>query len=269
MDYRRELTIALQAAETAAQFLREKYTGFRPVPNAPANISTALDCDSQEIILKQLHKQFPADAFCAEEATPTLTQLMGTGHRLWIIDPIDGTRGFARKNGEFSVMIALWDRGRIAVGVVIEPVLGRLTYARSEGGCWRRDGTAIHGQICRVSTVNDLAQATVTQSRSQQAGCLSPELQALHPARVLETYSAGIKLAQVARGEAEIYLNTYSEYHDWDTCAGHLLVTEAGGKVTGLRGQELRYGLPGASQRFGLLASNARLHGQALAALQA
>ncbi|HMC63342.1 MAG TPA: inositol monophosphatase family protein, partial [Gemmataceae bacterium] len=80
-------------------------------------------------------------------------------------------------------------------------------------------------------------------------------------------YSAGIKLALVARGEVDLYVNTYSAFHDWDACAGHILVTEAGGTATGLRGEQLRYGLPGAWQKDGLLASNGLLHSAALAAL--
>src|SRR2546427_707403 len=70
--------------------------------------------------------------------------------------------------------------------------------------------------------------------------------QAFHPARIIESHSAGIKLALVARGEADLYLNTYDAFHDWDICAGHILVAEAGGKVSGLRGEELHYGLEGA-----------------------
>jgi 3'-phosphoadenosine 5'-phosphosulfate (PAPS) 3'-phosphatase len=82
----------------------------------------------------------------------------------------------------------------------------------------------------------------------------------LGPKRVVETYSAGIKLALVARAEADLYVSTYDTFHDWDLCAGHILVEEAGGTVTGLRGEELRYGLPGAWQRDGLLATNGLLH---------
>jgi 3'-phosphoadenosine 5'-phosphosulfate (PAPS) 3'-phosphatase len=73
-----------------------------------------------------------------------------------------------------------------------------------------------------------------------------------------------VKLARVARGEADLYVNTYTEFHDWDIAAGHLLVEEAGGKVTGLRGQTPRYGTPGAWQRHGLLATNGHLQGEAL-----
>src|SRR5206468_2382783 len=88
----------------------------------------------------------------------------------------------------------------------------------------------------------------------------------LNPAKVIETYSAGIKLALVARGEADLYVNTYDAFHDWDICAGQILVEEAGGKVSGLRGEELHYGLPGAWQRHGVLATNGILHSSALMA---
>jgi 3'(2'), 5'-bisphosphate nucleotidase len=266
MNYEQELQAALAAADLAGRAILEHYAQFQKVPDAPAEISTVADHESQEIILTSLHRAFPRDGFCAEEATPTLAQVARTGSRLWIIDPIDGTRGFARKNGEFSVMIGFVDQGRIAVGLVLEPAKDRLTYAVQGGGCWQRQGGGTLTRA-RVSAVTDLSRATVTQSRSHHGGPPSPELLALKPGRVLETYSAGIKLAQVARGEADLYLNTYPNFHDWDICAGHILVQEAGGTATGLGGQEFYYGQPGASHRFGLLASNGLLHTAALAVL--
>jgi 3'(2'), 5'-bisphosphate nucleotidase len=266
MPYETELQIALQAVDLAGRVILEDYAHLEVVPDAPASITTETDRRSQEIILHCLHQAFPADGLCAEEATAGLAEAPRSGPRLWIVDPIDGTRGFARKLGEFSVMIALVDQGTIAVGVVFEPAHGRLTYAIRGGGCWRRDGS-LDAEHCRVTTVPSLATATLTQSHSK-AGQSSRERQGLQPARIIETYSAGIKLALVARGEADLYLNTYGRYHDWDICAGQILVEEAGGRVTNLRGEEPRYGLPGAVQRHGLLASNGIIHAAALAALR-
>jgi 3'(2'), 5'-bisphosphate nucleotidase len=262
MTYEPELQAALEAAGLAGRALQDAYARFQIIPDAHASISTEADRQSQEIILSFLRTHFPADSLCAEEQTPTLAAAPQTGPRLWIVDPIDGTRGFARKNGEFSVMIGFVDEGKIAVGVVLEPAKGRLTYAVRGGGCWRRDGS--EAVRCRVSDVADLSAATLTQSHSSVPGKVSRRVEALQPARVLETYSAGIKLAQVARGEADLYANTYDAFHDWDICAGHILVEEAYGKVTGLGGEELCYGLPGAWQRHGLLATNMRLHAEAL-----
>jgi 3'(2'), 5'-bisphosphate nucleotidase len=256
--YQRELQVALEAVALAGREVLDRYATFTKIPDAPATISTEADRQAQEIILQHLLQAFPDDALCAEERTATLAAARREGSRMWIVDPIDGTRGFARKNGEFSLMVALVDEGQIALGVVLEPAKERLTYASHAGGCWRRDGAG-EAVPCRVSTVSNLRAATLVQSRPRKPEPTRP-VRLLQPARVIETYSAGIKLAVVARGEADLYVNSYEAFHDWDVCAGHILVEEAGGRVTGLAGQELRYGLPGAAQVKGLLASNGKVH---------
>jgi 3'(2'), 5'-bisphosphate nucleotidase len=147
---------------------------------------------------------------------------------------------------------------------VLEPAKELMTYAVRGGGCWRQDGEDAAVRI-KVTAVKDLHQAAVTQSHSRKP---SPQIQAIAPARVIETYSAGIKLAQVARGEVDIYLNTYDSCYDWDICAGQVLVEEAGGRVTNLTGIAPFFGRPGALQPGGLLASNGLLHEPALAALR-
>jgi 3'(2'), 5'-bisphosphate nucleotidase len=258
-----------RAARAAGAYLREAYERFQAIPDAPADISTDADRQSQEIILKTIRAAFPHDALCAEEATATLHAGTRAGDRLWIVDPIDGTRGFARKNGEFSVMIGFVAHGQIGVGVVCQPAVHRLTYAVQGQGCWRRDGENAEAERCRVTATSDLHRATLTQSRSRTPGKKSRWAEALGPANVVESYSAGIKLALVARGEADVYLNTYEAFHDWDICAGHILVAEAGGKVTGTNGRALRYGSEGAWQRDGLLATNAALHEAALKVIAA
>jgi 3'(2'), 5'-bisphosphate nucleotidase len=268
MAHDADLAAALDAAGRAGRVILDAYEAFQAIPDAPAEISTDADRAAQDVILATLQARFPGDAFCAEERTPALASAARSGRRLWVIDPIDGTRGFARKNGEFSVMIALVEDGRIALGVVWEPAPGRLTYAVRGGGCWRRDGDEAGPTRCRVSDVADPAAATLAQSRSRDPGVPTRPARLLRPARVRETYSAGVKLALTARGEADVYVNTYPAFHDWDVCAGHILVEEAGGVVTGLRGEELRYGAPGAEQRHGLLAANPALHVAALERLR-
>lgn len=267
IPYQRELTVALEAVFQAGDRIMDEYARFQVIANAPADISTLADRLSQNIILDHVHAAFPADALCAEESTELLSQVSQTGPRVWIVDPIDGTRGFARKNGEFSIMVALVHDNRIAVGVVSEPAKERLTYATCDGGCWKRDPATAEAIPCRVTAVSELHNATLVQSHSRNPDKPSSQLKAIQPARTVETYSAGIKLAMIARGEADIYLNTYSAFHDWDICAGHILVNEAGGRVTGLAGQELHYGLPDAWQRHGVLATNGRLHDPAVQAL--
>src|SRR5260370_5603707 len=262
MPYDRELQAALEAARRAGGAILDASASFERVADARADISTAADREAQEIILRHLGGLFPHDAFCAEEATPALAGRARTGPRLGVVDPIDGTRGFAMKNGEFSVMVAFVEDGEVKVGVVLEPVPRRLTYAVRGVACWSRDGDG-KPYVCLVTPTEDLAAAGLTQSRSRP-GQTSTPVRRLKPARVIETYSAGIKLAQVARGEADLYANTYPNFHDWDIAAGHILVEEAGGRGTGLHGEAIRSGTEVAWQRHGLLASNGRLHDAAV-----
>jgi len=267
MPYENELQAALASAREASQAILGLYEHFEAIPNAHASISTEADRKSQELILRHLHELFPGDALCAEEQTPSLAGVAATGQRLWIVDPIDGTRGFAKKNGEFSVMVGFVEDGSIAVGVVLEPAKGRLTWAVRGQGCWRRDGDG-EAVACRVTATDDLTQTVLTQSHSRNPAVPNRYVQAIKPARVVETYSAGIKLALVARGEADLYVNDYTSFHDWDLAAGHILVEEAGGTVTGLYGETLKYGVAGAWQRHGVLATNGILHRPTLQCLQ-
>jgi 3'(2'), 5'-bisphosphate nucleotidase len=265
MQYARELEAALEAVRRAGEVILRAYGELAAVKEARANVTTETDRASQEAILAHLRATFPGDRLCAEEETATLASAAGTGPRLWIVDPIDGTRGFVTKNGEFSAMVGLFDGERLIVGVVYEPATDRLTYAVRGGGCWRKDGGGAPVR-CAVTTVSELSSATLVQSHSK--GKPSAPVLALKPRQVRETYSAGLKLALVARGEVDLYVNTYNAFHDWDIAAGQILVEEAGGQVTGLRGETLRYGTEGAWQRAGVLATNGRLHAAAIAGMK-
>ena len=268
MPYERELEAALEACRLTRQPILEEYGRFEAIHDAAAEIKLAVDRDTQETLLRHLGVAFPEDAFCAEEDTPALAgRAAGARERVWVVDPIDGTRGFARKTGEFSVMVALAERGAPVVGVVFEPVPDRFTYAVRGGGCWQRTGTGAAAP-CRVATAGRLEEAALVVSRPSNPAKRPRAVEALKPGRAVYTYSAGIKLALVARGEVDLYLNTYPNFHDWDVCAGHILVEEAGGRVTGLRGEEIRYGQADAGQRLGLLASNGRVHAAALRAME-
>lgn len=268
MDYERELAAAQAAADAAGRAIMDRYERSEAIADAPASITTAADHEAQEIILQRLHREFAGDAFRAEEATPTLAALPRFGDRLWIIDPIDGTRGFARKNGEFSVMIALVDRGELVVGVVFEPALKLWTYATRGDGCWRRDDGAAPVAVS-VTTQSVLSNSTLIQSHTNPARGTTIPVRKLKPRNVIETYSAGVKLARVARGDADVYISTYDTMNDWDLAAGHVLIEEAGGRVSSLYGNPIRYGGESPGHAGGLLASNGALHEAAIAAMRA
>ena len=268
MALARELEAALGAAAVAGAFIRAEYESFVPIPNAPGNISTHVDKGSQELILQYLRERFPEDGLCAEEATATLAESQHDCERVWVVDPIDGTRGFAMKNGEFTVMIGLTIRKQVVLGVVLEPTRGTYTFATKGGGCFTASGDDFANRTpCRVTATARLADATIAMSHIAPKGKLVHAVDAVRPTRVLEMYSAGLKLASVAQGAADAYVNTYHRFHDWDICAGDILVTEAGGTVTGFRGEPVVYGRPSYRQNDGLLASNGTMHADLVATL--
>ncbi|MBY0457587.1 MAG: 3'(2'),5'-bisphosphate nucleotidase CysQ, partial [Gemmataceae bacterium] len=148
--YPEELRAALEAAARASDYLRREYAAFVAIPDAAVSISTHADKGAQELILAHLHTCFPADALCAEESTPAFDRVPKAGPRAWVVDPIDGTRGFAKKVGQFSVMIGLLVGGQPVVGVVAEPAQDRTTFATRGGGCWVRIGEGA-AERCAVS----------------------------------------------------------------------------------------------------------------------
>jgi 3'(2'), 5'-bisphosphate nucleotidase len=268
MIYSAELDAALDAARQAGEFIRREYERFAAIPNAPADISTHVDRESQDIIFRCLRERFPADGLCGEESLNTPVDTFMKARRVWVIDPIDGTRGFAMKNGEFSVMIGLTIDRRPVLGVVLEPATMRWTYAVAGHGCWVRIGES-QPIRCHVTRQANPEACTLVQSRPKPQETPTGPVQAIRPTTVLEMYSAGVKMALVARGDADVYVNTYPNFADWDICAGHILVEEAGGQVTGLRGEPIQYGGPGFRQRVGLVASNGTVHNAVVARLHA
>ncbi len=267
--YARELDATLEIIRRAGEEILWRYESFERIEDAPADISTEADMASQELILDRLHREFPGDGLCAEETSDRFaTEASGDG-RFWVVDPIDGSRGFARKNGEFSVMIALVDGGRAVVGAVHEPAIDRVTYAVHGGGCRVRHPFDSDPRACAV-TGTEGTPRDLTMSRSRGEEGAEALRVAFGAERTVQTYSAGIKLAQVARGEADLYLGDYLTLHDWDVAAGHVLVEEAGGRVTNVEGEGIVYDGSGKSLRGkGIVATNGGVHEAALKTLAA
>lgn len=254
----------MSAAREAGTLILDRYRDFARMETAPADISTEADKSSQELIIGKLLSVFGSDGICAEENTPLRASAPVNSDRFWVIDPIDGTRGFALKNGEFAVMIGLVFAGEVVVGVVHEPAIDRTTFAVRGGGCHSFRGNE-SASTRRVSTTPSLQSCIASVSRSQSEKSDRRFRDAFGVARTMATYSAGIKLAQIARGETDFYLGDYLGLKDWDVCAGHILVEEAGGRVTDVDGRPIRYDGSGKSLKYrGILASNAACHESAV-----
>ena len=235
---------ALEAlAARAGEAIMKVYAG-RIVAEYKDDYSPVTEADTaaEAIILDGLKTIAPDIPVIAEEAfSAGHVPDVANGH-FWLVDPLDGTREFIEKNGEFTVNIALIEDHRPVFGVVHAPALGTTYAGRVGGGAILRKGDAAAGPI-RVRTLPD---GGITVVASRRHG--DPEKIAgfLEGRRVAETRNAGssLKFCLVAAGEADLYPR-FGRTMEWDTAAGQAVLEAAGGKVTTLDGEPFRYGKDG------------------------
>ena len=200
---------------------------------------TEADTRAEAVILAGLAEIAPDIPVLAEEAVSAGHIPDVSGGPFWLVDPLDGTKEFISRNGEFTVNIALVEDGVPVLGVVHLPALD-MTYVGSPGLAERRDrnGTT---QIA-VRPVPDDGYDVLT-SRSHSDAATEEFLSAI---TVRERVSAGssLKLCRVAEGSADLYPRL-GRTMEWDIAAGHAVVLAAGGVVCTLAGDPLRYGKPG------------------------
>jgi 3'(2'), 5'-bisphosphate nucleotidase len=198
---------------------------------------TQADLAAHESLVRGLATLHPTHPVISEESTAVSPEIRTAWKSCWMIDPLDGTKEFIKRNGEFTVNVALIFDGLPVLGVVYAPVLD-VTYFAAEGcGAYKQSGED-RPEVIRVKD-RKADPLTVVGSRSHQTEPLMLYLSRLGD-HALTSMGSSLKLCLVAEGAADLYprIGLTSE---WDTAAAHCVVREAGGRVTNLQGQELRY----------------------------
>jgi myo-inositol-1(or 4)-monophosphatase len=252
-SFSREREVAVEAAREAGAAILRHYRGAVEAREKGRDSPvTAADLEADAIIRRRIAAAFPEDGWLSEE-TADSSERLGKP-RVWIVDPLDGTKEFIQHIPEFCVCIALVAEQRPVVAVEYNPAADRLYVAI------RGEGTTVNGTRARVSQTARLAEAAVLASRSEDK---RGEWDAFKPrCRVALTGSVAFKLAELASGRGDATF-TLTPKNEWDICAGTLLVEEAGGRVTDLDGAPLVFNQP-SPLRPGMVASNGRLHGAVL-----
>jgi 3'(2'), 5'-bisphosphate nucleotidase len=264
MDLRAELATAERAARAAGDIVRAHYErGGLPVETkADRSPVTQADRDANTAILEILAEVFPADAILSEESPDTDARL--GNRRVWIIDPLDGTKDFVNRSGEFAVHVGFAVDGRAVVGVVHVPMAGTSYAACTGHGAWRVVGearTRLH-----ASRAAELGGLRIGTSRQLPSPPLVAFLDA-HGIAQRVAMGASTKLVAVAAGELDAVINLSSGELEWDTCAPEVIVREAGGAYTDGTGAPFRYNQPDPTHRRGSIASNGACHAALVAAL--
>lgn len=199
---------------------------------------TAADMAAQQVIAAALAQLDPLWPIVSEEARAADWSQRRLWSRYWLVDPLDGTREFVKRNGEFTVNIALIDNHQTVLGVVLAPVTGELYVAARGHGAWLQ--REVDGDWQRI-IARPLAQPAVAAGSRSHGGSQQVMLQQLVGDDCeLVPLGSSLKFCLIARGAADIYLRL-GPTSEWDTAAAQCVLEEAGGAVLDLSGQPFRY----------------------------
>ncbi len=226
------------AQEAGREILAVYSRDFSVTEKEDSSPLTEADLASHRVIVSGLSALTPDLPVLSEESREISWDVRKTWETYWLVDPLDGTKEFIKRNGEFTVNIALVSGHRVELGVVYAPVLGRTFHAAAGRGAFVQAGDAPPHPI-RVSTRRNGEPWRVVGSRSHASPALSGFLARLGE-HELVSMGSSLKFCLVAEGKAHIYprLGPTSE---WDTAAAQCLVEEAGGAVVTLDGAPLLY----------------------------
>jgi 3'(2'), 5'-bisphosphate nucleotidase len=228
------------AREAGAAVMEVYSTDFAVRGKSDASPVTLADERAEAVITAGLGRLTPGIPVVAEEAvaggaTPTV------GEWFWLVDPLDGTKEFISRNGEFTVNIALIRAGAPVFGVVLAPALDRLFVGAVGHGASVEENGGRRPISCR--SVPETGLVVVASRSHGDAAALDRFLSGRHVAATINAGSS-LKLCLVATGEADLYPRL-GRTMEWDIAAGHAVLAAAGGRVRTLTGDPLTYGKPG------------------------
>jgi len=254
----REHKVACEAARDAGRLILEYYgnpdiaTELKP-DQSPVTVA---DRAADALILDRLRTAFPGDSMLTEESTDDGSRLGKS--RLWIIDPLDGTRDFLAQTGDFSVHIGLCVDGKPTLGVVYQPVRQALYHAVLGGGAFL-DSNGTRSQM-RTSRRSQPGELRVGISRLNPDEGLGKCLAASGLAARAVAMGASVKHMALARGDLDAVLNLSPAEQEWDTCAPEVILREAGCTVSDGDGNPMKYNQKDLFRRRGSVWSNGLCH---------
>ncbi len=224
------------ARRAAAEILNVYNGEFAVAQKDDRSPLTAADLAAHRCIVDGLRKLTPELPILSEESAAIGWDERRGWSRYWLVDPLDGTREFVKRNGEFTVNIALIDGDRSVLGVVQVPVGGVIAWAWQGGGAWM---AAADGESHRCRTRERADPLVVAGSRSHGDPRLLGMIERIGAHEIVPLGSS-LKFLRIAAAEADLYVRL-GPTSEWDTAAAQCVLEEAGGAVIDLQGMPLRY----------------------------
>ena len=228
------------AEAAAAVILPHWRTGGAVFSKADDSPVTLADREAEALILTRLSELYPDVQAVAEEQSEANGKPELTGDRYWLIDPLDGTRGFVQGKESFTVNIALIESGRPVAGVVSAPATSLTWRSAPGGGAQMRR----YGEVWRAIQVRDRPNEGLALLSHSVTDEEATRLAARHGCSEWQGVDSSLKFCLIAEGRFDAYPRT-GPTSEWDTAAGQAVLEAAGGRVLGADGQPLAYGKPG------------------------
>ena len=264
-DFSRELETAARIAREASVRVRG-YHGTKLQVDTKAGDEPVSEADhaANALIVGRLREAFPDDVVLSEEL-PDTGERLGRP-RVWMVDPIDGTRDFVAGDSGFVVMIGLAVDGLPTVGAVGHPLSGQVYGGAVGAGAWREaapgDRTPLH-----TSTLSQPPDIRLVASKSHRTSRIDAVKSALQITDEINVGSIGLKIGLVSEALRDLYVYTGGRTKIWDTCGPEAILAAAGGRMTDVDGRPLVYDQPDLYNRRGIVASNGPLHDFVIATL--
>ncbi len=257
LDLTKEIEFAARVAREASTIVNTFYVGSSEVRykmhDEPV---TEADRSANQHIVTRIQTNFPTDGILSEESKDDLARLKHD--RVWIVDPLDGTKEFIARNGEFSIMIGLVIGGMPVLGVIMQPTSNLLYIGAAGYGAYlHEDGEDIP---LSVSTCTDLAQMIMVSSRSHRQQIVDRVRAILRITRERVSGSVGLKVGLISRRLADVYIHPSPGCKEWDLCAPQALLEAAGGRMTDCWGNPIRYNRADVRAHNGVVATNGLMH---------
>ena len=251
-----DLQLAVAAArEAGVEVMKWFRTELEVTHKSPDQPVTRADLASDAILKRRLLEQRPEYGWLSEETADTVDRL--AREYVWFVDPIDGTRSFIAGRREFTISIGLAHKGVPVLGVVFNPSTDELFTALAGAGAFGGDR--------RLQVAGGRPRSVLVASRSEiKVGHFEPFVAEFD---VRGLGSTAYKLCKVAEGEVDVFVSR-SAKGEWDLCGGDLIVREAGGLISDLSGERLRFNQP-VPHITGVVAARAEVHADILRSIQA
>lgn len=254
-SYHKEVEIAKEVAFEAGRAVMFYYNRSYKITNkSPGNPVTQADIESEKIILKGLQK-FNYGVL-SEEMIDDKVRLQRK--KVWIIDPLDGTKDFINKTSEFTIMIGLAEEGKSVLGVVYQPVKDTVYYAVKGQGSFKRIGKNEPIQL-KINQEADFNKIIMFSSRFHKSK-IELKIAKKIGIKNIKTCGSSLKVCLIAAGEGEVNFNPSNKTWEYDVCASDIILSEAGGMLTDMKGKKFIYNKENPRNEFGYVATNGLVH---------